>query len=110
MHVAAAGSVLPTFSPDRIDYAELSTPLSTEHFSRWQRGAMYGLHVTPAKFKACGGLGFGFRTPIPGLFLCGQDTVGDGVVAALMSGYGAAVAAGGFGVASGLAAEKKKWE
>lgn len=67
----SAGELFPGL-PGRVSHAEVSTPLSTEHFARWPAGAAYGLDATPARFMAAGGLGFGPRTPLPGLLLAGQ--------------------------------------
>lgn len=67
----------------KIDLCELSTPLTTRHFTNYQRGEIYGLAHTPARF----GLPFlRPRTVIPGLFLTGQDVTLCGVAGALMGG------------------------
>jgi phytoene dehydrogenase-like protein len=71
---------------------------------------MYGLNASPLKYKLEGGLGFRYRTPIPGLFLCGQDAVGCGVAAALASGMCAAVAVAGPGVEKAIGKEKDMWQ
>jgi all-trans-retinol 13,14-reductase len=72
----------------RIAHAELSTPLSTQHFMNSPHGEIYGIPATPARyaFRALGA-----RTPLPGLLLTGADVTGAGVTGAL---YGGAVAAG----------------
>lgn len=59
---------------------ELSTPLSTEHFTNAPRGASYGLACTPARFAL---RDLQPRTPIHNLFLTGQDTATLGVLGAL---------------------------
>lgn len=67
----------------KIDYYELSTPLSTRHCANYSRGEMYGLEPTPARFRQ------EFlrpQTPIPGLYLTGQDVATDGVPSALFGG------------------------
>jgi all-trans-retinol 13,14-reductase len=67
----------------KVDYVELSTPLSTAHFARYARGEVYGLAHTPARFKQ------GWvkpHTAIDGLYLTGQDILFCGVASALMSG------------------------
>jgi all-trans-retinol 13,14-reductase len=67
----------------RVEYSELSTPLSTRHFTDYQRGEIYGLEHTPARFR----LPFlRPRTSIKGLFLTGQDIVTVGIGGALYSG------------------------
>ena len=67
----------------RVDYAELSTPLSTRHFANYPRGEIYGLSATPERFRI---RGLGARTPIPNLYLTGQDTCVAGVTGALIGG------------------------
>lgn len=66
-----------------IDYYEVSTPLSTEWFGGYDRGELYGLEHSPARFQA---EGLGPRTLIEGLWLTGQDTLSCGVVGAMMGG------------------------
>ncbi|MFZ3333850.1 MAG: NAD(P)/FAD-dependent oxidoreductase [Candidatus Acidiferrales bacterium] len=67
----------------KIDYAELSTPLSTRHFMNYQHGEAYGLSATPARFRLrC----LAPRTPIRNMYLTGQDVVSLGVTGALMGG------------------------
>jgi all-trans-retinol 13,14-reductase len=67
----------------KIDYAELSTPLSTRHFMNHRRGETYGLSATPERFRLrC----LTPRTPIRNLYLTGQDVVTVGVAGALMGG------------------------
>jgi all-trans-retinol 13,14-reductase len=70
----------------KVDYYELSTPLSTRHFSGHPQGEMYGLSFTPARFR----IRLRAETPIRGLFLTGQDLAMGGVVGAL---YGGAMSA-----------------
>jgi all-trans-retinol 13,14-reductase len=66
-----------------IRLCELSTPLSTVHFTGHARGAVYGLNTTPARFAS---RALDIRTPVPGLLLTGQDVVMPGVTGALMGG------------------------
>ena len=67
----------------KVDYHELSTPLSTRHFGNYARGEIYGLSPTPRRF----GLEWLVpRTPVRGLFLTGQDVVAHGVVGAMYGG------------------------
>jgi all-trans-retinol 13,14-reductase len=68
---------------DRVDFAELSTPLSTRHFANYPRGEIYGLSATPARF---GIRALGARTPVPNLYLTGQDVCTAGVTGALAGG------------------------
>lgn len=74
---------------EHIAYAELSTPLSTEHFVRPVRGSIYGIEPTPQRFQ-CEGLKP--RSPIPGLFFAGSDVASVGVIGAMMGGVLAAAA------------------
>jgi len=66
-----------------IDYHELSTPLSTEWFSAYRHGELYGLDHTPERLQQ------DWLTPktrIDGLWLTGQDILTCGVTGAMMSG------------------------
>ncbi len=65
-----------------IAHAELSTPLSTRHFTAHPRGEIYGLNHTPARFR----LPLRVETGIPGFLLTGQDLVSCGVAGALFGG------------------------
>lgn len=68
----------------QIDVLEVSTPLSTRHFTNYERGEIYGLAHTPERF----GLPFlEPRTPVKGLYLTGQDLISCGIAGALASGY-----------------------
>ena len=68
----------------KIDYAELSTPLSTRHFMNYQSGESYGLSGTPERFRLrC----LTPRTPVRNLYLTGQDVVSLGVTGALLGGF-----------------------
>ena len=67
----------------KVDYYELSTPLTTKHFVNYERGEIYGLDHSPDRFQ------HKFlrpATPIKNFFLTGQDIVTAGVGAALFSG------------------------
>ena len=68
---------------------ELSTPLTTAAYIGAQHGAMYGLEVSPRRFLS---ESLRIRTPVPGLFLTGQDVVTPGVTGAMMGGVLAAAA------------------
>ena len=67
-----------------IDHCELSTPLSTAHFSGHRKGEIYGLAHSPARFMA---RHLKPRTPIKGLFLTGQDVSTAGIGGALVGGF-----------------------
>ncbi len=64
-------------------YRELATPLATVSFTGHRKGAFYGLDVTPDRVM-CDALRA--RTPIPGLFLAGQDVASPGIPGALWGG------------------------
>ncbi len=71
-----------------VSYAEVSTPLSTKHFSNYQHGEIYGLAHTPARFK----LPFlRPETKVKGLRLVGQDITIVGLASAMLSGMIAAI-------------------
>jgi all-trans-retinol 13,14-reductase len=84
----------------RIDYAELSTPVTTRHFMNYERGEIYGIGATPARFRM---RSLGARTPIRNLYLAGQDVASLGVVGALYGGAISASAALGKNLVSKLA-------
>lgn len=65
-----------------VAHAELSTPLSTRHFTAHEHGEIYGLSHVPRRFR----LPLRAQTPVEGLFLTGQDLVSCGVAGALMGG------------------------
>jgi all-trans-retinol 13,14-reductase len=67
----------------RIDYHELSTPLSTEWFSAYRHGELYGLDHTPERLRQDW---LTPRTRVPGLWLTGQDILTCGVTGAMMAG------------------------
>ncbi len=67
----------------KIDYYELSTPLSTKHFVNYEHGEIYGLDHSPARFRM---KDLRPKTSIKNLYLTGQDIVTVGIGGALMSG------------------------
>jgi all-trans-retinol 13,14-reductase len=73
----------------KIDHAELSTPLSTRHFTGYPEGEIYGLAATPERFAE---RRLKPRTPGPGLYLTGSDVSTAGVAGALYGGLFAASA------------------
>lgn len=67
----------------KIDYCELSTPLSTISFTNHPQGAVYGLAHVPERFRLnC----LGPRTPVRNLYLTGADVAVAGVTGAMMGG------------------------
>jgi all-trans-retinol 13,14-reductase len=71
----------------RIKHLETSTPLSTRHFSNYPAGEAYGLGASPARFRL---RSLSAQTPVPNLFLTGQDVAMLGVSGAM---FGGAIAA-----------------
>ena len=74
----------------KIEYCELSTPLSTNFFNAYRKGEMYGLAHDPARFEQawlCP------KTSIRGLYLTGQDVLSCGVGGAMFAGFLCAVSA-----------------
>lgn len=67
----------------KVDYYELSTPLTTKNFANYRQGEIYGLDHTPERFDQ---RFLKPATPIEKLYLTGQDIVSVGVGGALMSG------------------------
>lgn len=67
----------------KVAIAEISTPLTTQHFVGYTKGELYGLDHTPARFRQ------DFlkpQTPVRGLYLTGQDIVSCGVAGAMFGG------------------------
>jgi all-trans-retinol 13,14-reductase len=80
------GKHFPALAP-LIRYHEISTPLTTAHFTHAPHGAIYGLETTPRRFLSAS---LNAKTPVPGLYLAGQDVGSPGVVGAMMGGLLAA--------------------
>lgn len=70
-----------------IVHSELSTPLSTVAFIGAEQGAVYGFESSPRRFLSDT---LGARTPVPGLYLTGQDVASPGITGAMMGGMLAA--------------------
>ena len=68
-------------------FRNLSTPLTTNAITGHHQGAFYGLDVTPQRVLSNA---LQAKTPIPGLFLAGQDVATPGVPGALWGGLLAA--------------------
>ena len=66
----------------KIDFYELSTPLSTKHFSNYQRGELYGLNHDFERFS----VNISTRSPLKNLYLTGQDVVTCGISAVIIAG------------------------
>jgi all-trans-retinol 13,14-reductase len=73
----------------KLDYCELSTPLSTEWFQMNDRGEIYGLDHDLQRFRQ---KWLHPVTPVKGLYLTGQDVLTAGVGGALLGGVMTAAA------------------
>ena len=62
---------------DLVEYSELATPLSFEHFTSAPSGAIYGYPATPEKYRKAW---LGPRTPIQKLYLTGVDATLPGIM------------------------------
>lgn len=72
---------------DRIVLRESATPVTHGRYTRATNGTAYGLAATPSQFMQSRP---GYRTHLPGLYLCGANTrAGHGVIGALLSGRNA---------------------
>jgi all-trans-retinol 13,14-reductase len=66
-----------------VDYIEVATPLTAQHFTGHAGGAIYGVAAIPERYRsAC----FRVHTPIENLFLTGSDVGTHGVVGAAVGG------------------------
>ncbi|MCB1156487.1 MAG: NAD(P)/FAD-dependent oxidoreductase [Leptospiraceae bacterium] len=75
---------------DMIEYVELSTPLSNEHFTSHVKGTIYGLPCVPERYQKEKTPWFEVKTPLEGFYLTGTDTSSPGVSGALMGGLSTA--------------------
>ncbi|MFA7289773.1 MAG: NAD(P)/FAD-dependent oxidoreductase [Melioribacteraceae bacterium] len=66
-----------------IDYKEVSTPLSTEHFTGNPGGTIYGIPAIPKRYKVNW---ISPITPVKNLYLSGADSMSLGIAGAMMSG------------------------
>jgi all-trans-retinol 13,14-reductase len=79
-------SRLPGFSA-LVVHRELSTPVTNEHFTGHPRGGVYGLSVCLERLAPEARAWHQVRSPIPGLYLTGVDTMFlPGIVSALVAG------------------------
>jgi all-trans-retinol 13,14-reductase len=68
---------------DKVDYYELSSPLTTQHFVNYEKGEIYGIDHSPKRFRQ---KFLRPRTPIKNFYLTGQDIVTAGVAGAMFAG------------------------
>jgi all-trans-retinol 13,14-reductase len=72
----------PALAP-LIVYQELGTPLATALFTGHEKGGFYGVETTPRRVLS---EALKARTPVPGLYLTGQDVMSPGIAGALYGG------------------------
>jgi phytoene dehydrogenase-like protein len=69
-----------------VEYVEVSTPLTNEHFTSHPDGAIYGLACVPERYNKEASPWFEIQTPISGLYLTGADAGGSPGIAGAMIG------------------------
>lgn len=67
-----------------VEFRELSTPITTEHFSSHPRGSIYGVACTPDRFVAAEAPWCNPVSPFENLYLTGADVSSPGVAGAMM--------------------------
>ncbi|MGR5132555.1 phytoene desaturase family protein [Vibrio alfacsensis] len=67
----------------KVDYYEVSTPLSTRHFSHHEQGEIYGIAHSPQRFRQ---KFLRVHTPVSGLYLSGQDVMTASIAGGTMAG------------------------
>jgi len=68
-----------------VGYYEMGTPLSNKFYLGYEHGEIYGLDHSTRRFIEAKKY-LKSKTPIPGLYLTGQDIVSAGIASALVSG------------------------
>ncbi|GAA4836817.1 NAD(P)/FAD-dependent oxidoreductase [Algivirga pacifica] len=68
----------------KVDYYELSTPLSTAHFMNYTKGEIYGLDHTPERFYSDE---LTVKTPIKNFYMTGQDIISCGFAGSLSAAF-----------------------
>jgi len=75
-----------------VEYSEVSTPLTNEHFTAHPHGAIYGLACVPERYDREKSPWFDVETPVPGLYLTGADAGGSpGIAGAMVGGLATAI-------------------
>ncbi|MDF2152286.1 NAD(P)/FAD-dependent oxidoreductase [Vibrio sp. CAU 1672] len=67
----------------KVDYYEVSTPLSTRHFSHHKQGEIYGIAHSPQRFQQ---KALRVHTPVKNLYLSGQDIMTASIAGGTMAG------------------------
>lgn len=91
--------IFPQFE-GKIDHLETSSPLSMKHFASYLRGEIYGLELSPQRFRETW---LRPKTPIKNFYLTGQDIVLNGVCGGLVSAVVTSTAMHPFATAMQLA-------
>ena len=88
----------PGFSK-MVEYSEIATPLTYEHFTQHWMGAVYGLSLSAERYRPDNDEWNGVRTPLPGLYQTGADQFICGICGAMLGGMlTAAAVPGGIGL------------
>jgi phytoene dehydrogenase-like protein len=82
---------------DLVDFQELSTPVTNEHFTSHVDGAIYGLACVPERYDKTKCPWFETKTPIEGLYLTGADVASPGISGAMIGGLATVLAIHGSG-------------
>jgi phytoene dehydrogenase-like protein len=69
-----------------VDYCELSTPITNQHFTDHPQGAIYGMPMVPERFAPENQPWTKVETPISGLYMTGSDIYMLGIVGTVMGG------------------------
>ena len=77
---------LPGFA-DLIEYHELATPLTMEHYTGHRNGNIFGIPGTPQRYRA---KWLQAESPIQNLYITGVDAASHGIAGALMGGVSTA--------------------
>jgi len=71
----------------QVVFSNLATPLTNEFYINTTRGSLYGIEKTPSQV---GPGSFQVQSEIPGLYMCGANTLSHGVAGATVSGLAVA--------------------
>jgi phytoene dehydrogenase-like protein len=74
-----------------VEFSEISTPITNEHFTGHPMGTIYGLPCVPDRFDPVKSPWFSLRTPVENLYLTGADASSPGVSGAMIGGLNIAI-------------------
>lgn len=86
--IAFVNSHYPGFA-DMVEFRELSTPITTEHFASHPRGSIYGVACVPERFVSTESPWCNPVSPFENLYLTGADVSSPGVAGAMMGAVAA---------------------